>query len=370
MSITKTATPPPSFYADLGSLNQLKRQANQQDPQALQQVAQQFEQLFLSMLTKSMRAANEHLGSADNPFNSSEVRFYQDMLDSQLTGQIAGQRGIGLADVLVRQLSQQLHVQAHPPEDEDRPNARTVSQAEQLLQRAFDPSGRSLYVPITQGSAAAEAPTGQRLLTTAQAQPARAIDPSLAPWLTVTPHAEQASAAAVPDPFAVTDASFDSPQQFIQALLPIAEHSAARLGVDPRVLVAQAALETGWGRHVIAKPEGGSSFNLFNIKADGRWPGDKVSTDTLEYRQGVALQERAYFRAYQDYQHSFNDYVDFIQNNPRYQAALQAVADPGEYLQQLQAAGYATDPNYAQKIHAIYQQRLATVDGTQPIKEG
>ena len=147
---------------------------------------------------------------------------------------------------------------------------------------------------------------------------------------------------------------FDTPQQFVETLLPLAESVAAELGVDPKVLLAQSALETGWGRHLIQRSEGGSSHNLFNIKADSRWSGDKAFVGTVEFRDGVAQQERSAFRVYESYEQSFRDYAEFLKGSSRYQQALEQAGDPYRYLRGLQQAGYATDPEYADKISRIF----------------
>ena len=139
----------------------------------------------------------------------------------------------------------------------------------------------------------------------------------------------------------------------MRTLWPHASEAAARLGLPPEALLAQAALETGWGRHVIRRADGGSSHNLFGIKADGRWQGERASTQTLEYVDGVAVRVRDHFRAYASHADSFNDYVDFLQRNPRYRDALQRTGDAAAYFSALQAAGYATDPAYATKIQRI-----------------
>ena len=124
------------------------------------------------------------------------------------------------------------------------------------------------------------------------------------------------------------------------------------MGIDPAVLVAQSALETGWGKKVIQADQG-SSFNLFGIKADGRWDGKAATVSTVEFRDGLAVLEKASFRAYDSLSGSFNDYVDFLKSNPRYQQALDKVSDNKEFLAELQDAGYATDPKYAEKILGI-----------------
>jgi flagellar protein FlgJ len=135
--------------------------------------------------------------------------------------------------------------------------------------------------------------------------------------------------------------------------LPAAEKAAAQLKLAPEALLAQAALETGWGKHVMRHADGSSSHNLFGIKAGGRWDGDKVRVATLEYRDGVAMRTREDFRAYDSWEESFQDYVRFVSGNPRYAEALQASSDAGTYFERLQAAGYATDPAYAEKINRI-----------------
>ena len=104
---------------------------------------------------------------------------------------------------------------------------------------------------------------------------------------------------------------------------------------------------------MIRHPDGNSSHNLFNIKADRRWDGESVAKSTLEYRDGVAAKEVARFRAYESFEASFDDYVNFLQSNPRYAEALRRTDDPKQFVRALQDAGYATDPAYARKIGNI-----------------
>lgn len=144
-------------------------------------------------------------------------------------------------------------------------------------------------------------------------------------------------------------------QQFIEDLWPYANKVAQELDIEPEAMIAQAALETGWGQRMSRDQQGASSLNLFGIKADSRWQGDHVKVSTLEYSQGIASREQASFRAYESRQESMADYARFLQDNPRYQKALAAGGDGEQFVQELQQAGYATDPAYAIKISAIMQ---------------
>jgi flagellar protein FlgJ len=143
------------------------------------------------------------------------------------------------------------------------------------------------------------------------------------------------------------------PTDFVRSLWPHAEAAARELGVDPRAIVAQAALETGWGSRQIRDEAGRSANNLFGIKADGRWTGRRATVTTLEYEGGLPVPQRAQFRAYDSIAAGVADYVRFVKDNPRYRDALAAGQDGTGYAAGLQAAGYATDPRYAEKISGI-----------------
>ncbi|HPE80576.1 MAG TPA: flagellar assembly peptidoglycan hydrolase FlgJ [Gammaproteobacteria bacterium] len=278
-------------YTDFSGLAALRARAREDKDAALDEVSRQFESLFLQMMLKSMRDASLGGGLMD----SKQSEFYRDMYDKQIAVDMAQKQGIGLADVLKRQLGGGISAQYSDLSPEE-----------------------YLGMPIT-------------------ARPVNGAD-----------------AATVARRSVDTPAAFDgSPEAFVDALWPVAEQAAAKINLPPEALLAQAALETGWGRHVMQHGTGDSSHNLFGIKADSRWQGDKVMVSTLEYRDGVALNTRANFRAYESFEHSFSDYVDFVRRNPRYQQALAQTNDPKAYFSALQEAGYATDPAYAQKIQRI-----------------
>jgi peptidoglycan hydrolase FlgJ len=140
---------------------------------------------------------------------------------------------------------------------------------------------------------------------------------------------------------------------FVALLAPHAANAAQRLGVSPRALIAQAALESGWGRHVMRHPDGRSSHNYFGVKADSRWAGEAVHVPTTEFIDGRAVTVDAAFRSYDSAAEAFDDYVDFVAGNPRYEGVLADGGDEVNFARELARAGYATDPDYAEKIVAI-----------------
>jgi flagellar protein FlgJ len=292
-------------YLDQNSLNHVKAMGRADDPQALKEVAKKFEAIFVQQMLKNMRAANE-VFAEDSYFNSNEMKFHQDMYDQQMSLNLTSGRGLGLADALYEQMARAYGIAA----DEQSQSGNQSVNINGLSNQPQNPFA---------------------LNNTFIKAPKEPISP--------------ASGGKT--------ASFQNPAEFIAVLKPYAEKAAAELNLDSDVLLAQAALETGWGRHVIHTQRGDNSFNLFNIKAGSGWDGDKVNVNTLEYAQGVAQQERADFRRYASYAESFSDYVNFLQTNPRYQQALAVGEDATSYADELQKAGYATDPAYAEKIKNI-----------------
>ncbi len=376
-----------SVYTDLHGLQSLKKGANPEDPESLRAVAKQFEGMMLSMMMKSMREANAAF-EQDGYFNSNETRFYRDMFDQQLTLDMANNGGVGLTDVLVRQLSKQAPNTVPPLEDRGAPPAlQRLSRLDRLdrldrLQpdseaRGTPDAGLELNAsPVrikplperSQPETTAEQfmdAVGERIVSAARTvrelavragdEASRRVHDVIDELPQVTP---ASLGSMVKDAFKAADdaasaaKTFSSPAEFVKKLYPLAEHAAEQIGVDPKALLAQAALETGWGKHVIRSGDD-SSYNLFGIKADRRWAGERQAVQTLEYRDGVAEKVRDAFRSYQSYAESFMDYARFLQENPRYEQALSAASDPSAYFDALQEAGYATDPQYSRKIQRI-----------------
>jgi len=148
-------------------------------------------------------------------------------------------------------------------------------------------------------------------------------------------------------------ADFLNPQDFVDRLLPLAQNTADELGIDPRHLVAQAALETGWGAHLMFDQKGNNSHNLFGIKADSTWKGERVSIESLEVVDGVATQERSQFKVYPSYEDAIRDYGDKLTGNARYTDVLATGRDIDRFSRGLQLGGYATDPEYANKLTSV-----------------
>lgn len=303
MANTKSQLEMSRSVHDLGSLDTLRSAAKSGDKGALEEAAKQFEAIFVQMLLKSMRKAQEAIADKDSPFNSEQVKFYRDMHDQQLATDLSTNGSIGLADIIVQQMGIHDHV---TPASAVRSNGdlSTLNRNQVLMRQRAEDAGLGAFSPDTSNN---------------------------------------------------KRAAFDSPKDFVEGLYPQAIAAAEKLNIDPKALLAQAAVETGWGKYVIHQGNGNSSHNLFGIKADKRWDGEKAVVDTLEYVNHVPEKQQAAFRSYQDFGSSLNDYAEFIQGNPRYRQATEQSHSPDKYFNALQEAGYATDPVYAEKVMSVYQ---------------
>jgi flagellar protein FlgJ len=147
----------------------------------------------------------------------------------------------------------------------------------------------------------------------------------------------------------------DTIQGFVDKLRPYAEAVAQKMGVPAQYLIAQAGLETGWGKSQPRGSDGAPSMNLFGIKATTAWKGGVTRAVTTEYAGGQATKTVEPFRAYGSYADSFQDFAKLLQNSRRYASALANTHDAGKYASSLQQAGYATDPHYAEKLTRAIQ---------------
>lgn len=307
------------FYLDFGALSKLRLESKEGSDQSKKAAVQQFEALFLQMMLKSMRGA----GFGDPLFDSQQMKMSMEMFDKQIAMNIAKNGGLGLSDLI-----------------EDQLGFGTTTKQEEKADPAM---GLSEYmknqvpvVPIMEVSKVDEVFSSD-------------LEQTL-PVKEITSDTNQHSATVQKSDVSTT---FETPAQFVSVLWDQADKVAREKNLNTNGIIAQAALETGWGKHIIRHPDGTSSNNLFGIKADKRWAGDKVTTQTLEFENGVMTQKTATFRSYQSLEESVEDFVAFLESNPRYRDVLQHGKDAQKYVNLLQQAGYATDPDYATKIENI-----------------
>lgn len=280
---------------DAQALNGLKRDAAS-DPQGnLKQVAQQVEGMFVQMMLKSMRAALPQ----DGILSSDQSRLYTSMYDQQIAQQMS-QKGLGLADMMVKQMS----------------NTNAV------------PSETAGTSPMALDDEVLRTLPNQAL--------------------------EQTLRRAVPKAPSAAPLSLNN-GNFVARLSTPARVVSQQSGIPHQLIVAQAALESGWGQREIPAADGSPSYNLFGIKAGGSWDGPVTEITTTEFEQGAAKKIKAKFRVYGSYVEAMADYVKLLTNNPRY-AGVANARSPEQAAQALQQAGYATDPQYASKLVSVIQQ--------------
>ncbi len=302
---------------DVQGVDALRRTVRTSPQEGMKQASRQFEVMFMQMMLKSMRDATPTEGM----FGSQQEKMYTSMLDQQLAQNLSG-RGLGLAEAMFAQLK------------------RTSGEEPAPTHAGAMPADR---LP---GAPGAMAPQASWLPRAGAAEPvAVGAKPDLAVYETATAQATL-SRSALPQAHV---------EQFVSRMLPAAQRASQASGVPAQLIMAQAALESGWGRREIRMEDGSSSFNVFGIKADRSWKGAVAETSTTEYVDGVAQKSRAVFRAYGSYEEAFSDYARFLTTNPRYANVL-ATSNPAEAAHGLQQAGYATDPAYGGKLVRIMKQ--------------
>lgn len=295
---------------DTKGLGELKQSAKAGSPEALKTAATQFEAMFINMMMKSMRDATPQDGMLD----SQQTKTFTSMLDQQMSQNLA-KRGIGLADVLIRQLTTQAA------------NAQALA------------IGGDQNVPTSNAMPAPLA--ADQLLKTPGALLAPSPAPAIAPAGAVSSRQQSPHVRA-----------------FQEKLGAEAEAASRATGIPAKFMLGQAALESGWGKREIKHADGSASHNLFGIKAGPGWKGKVATAVTTEYVGGVPQTRVEKFRAYDSYADGFKDYARLISKNPRYEKVLASAGDAASFARGLQNAGYATDPNYAAKLSRIITHSL------------
>jgi flagellar protein FlgJ len=319
---------------DANNLSALRQSAKQNSPEAIKAAAKQFEALFMNMVMKSMRDATPQ----DGMFDSEQTKMYTSMLDQQISQTLAN-RGVGLADALVRQLSNN---KGGAPLVTDK-DAQTGTEAD-----AIQSSGKAN-------------PTRQAQIAAFQEQMRMQLD-------------DASADSGIPSQFLVPATPFDPVQAaqfsksnakqahvraFEDRLASSAEEASRMSGIPAKFMLGQAALESGWGKHEIKNADGTPSHNLFGIKASAGWKGKVVQAATTEYVNGVPKTKIEKFRAYDSYADAFKDYASLLSKNPRYENVIASAKDAVGFAKGLQRAGYATDPNYAAKLTRILKQSFS-----------
>lgn len=326
-----------SIFSDLQSLNGIRKQAAVDSRGAIKAAAKEFEAFFMNMMLKSMRQAGEVMGG-DSLFGSEQEKMFIGMLDEQMSVELSQKGSLGIADLMVRNL-----LGENAAVDSNNLSGQ-INHAPKSIAYHVEPESDidevdlqiKIEKQITNSKVAEKTFTKVSELESSQVQKIKAshLDKIVRP--------EKKSL-------------FEDAADFINQLLPQAKKAAELIGLDPKLLIAQAALETGWGKYIMHDNHGRPSHNLFGIKTNSEWQGESVKIDTLEVENGEFVKTKDNFRMYESFEKSFADYVDFLQSNPRYQAALDVVNDAKQFVKSLQSAGYATDPNYANKILRIFK---------------
>ena len=298
---------------DVQGVDELRRTARSSPQEGMKQASKQFEVMFMNMVLKSMREATP----SDGMFSSQSEKMYTSMLDQQLSQNLSG-RGLGLADAMYAQLSRMT-------------GGDGSAQAGGLPMQPMFPGGPGAVAPKSFPLPQAYAPAAGR------------VDLSVY---------EEATAQATLSRSALPQAHVEA---FVSRMLPAAQRASEASGVPAQLIMAQAALESGWGKREIRMEDGSTSFNVFGIKADRSWKGPVAESATTEFVNGAPQKTRAAFRAYGSYDEAFADYAKFLSNNPRYSGVV-ATRDPAEAAHGLQRAGYATDPEYGGKLVRIMKQ--------------
>ena len=313
----------PGIASDGADLTALRRSGKADSPEALHAAAQQFEGLFMNMVMKSMRDATPQ----DGPFDSHDTATFTSMMDQQLSQHLS-QKGIGVADAMLKQLMRNQGMQVS--------GANGANGAGGLAGMANALGGGS---------------GGDEGQTAALNALAKAYGNAQANGQLAMGKGYSANSALTPP--LKGDGSSPKVDAFVDKLAGPAQAASAATGIPARFIIGQAALESGWGKSEIKKADGTTSHNVFGIKATKDWTGKTVSTLTTEYVHGKPQRVVEKFRAYDSYQEAMTDYASLLKGNPRYAQVINSAHDVKGFANGMQRAGYATDPHYAKKLMSI-----------------
>lgn len=305
------------FAYDFSGLNQLKRNAATGATDSVKQVAQQFESLFINMMMQSMRKAVPEGGL----FDRSTSQLFTSMFDQQIAQQAAG-KGFGLANVIAKQLTQ-----SQPTSGNIKPqfNGNNSQPNLQLAKSLFSDNKAAVSAQAI----------GQMLYHNHKAN-----------------SAAKATTNALVFKNEQTNSEKDYVTEFIIEWLEPAKQASKASGIPYEVIIAQAALETGWGQKQIKTTDNNVSHNYFGIKATTSWQGESTRLTTQEFVNNKMIKIQDDFKVYQSKQHALTDYLNLLTKSPRYRAVAIA-PDARAAAKALQAAQYATDPNYSDKLIQI-----------------
>lgn len=301
--INASPAPANALGLDARSLDGLRSRAGQDPRAASREAAVQMETQFMQMVLKSMRDATL---KADESATGREQ--FTSMLDTQLARAFAGKPG-GLAEMIEKQLSAQM---------------KNLPAAALQPGTGVDVQGAARALGVQAGAPAVPAPAATGAVRSARGNPAQ--------------------------------------DEFLQRMLPHAQAAERATGVPASFILGQAALESGWGRGEIRRGDGGTSHNLFGIKATRGWQGEVAAARTTEYEGGQPVRQVAKFRSYGSYAEAFTDYARMLLNSPRYGDAVRTASAAGTaegFASAMQRAGYATDPHYATKLARTINHTLA-----------
>jgi flagellar protein FlgJ len=311
------------FALDVQGFDTMRAQANASPQQGLKAAAKQFDSVFTQMMLKSMRDATP----SDSPFDSKDGDNFTSMLDQQLA-QNLGSKGIGVADMMLKQLMRTAGGQAG-------------GGAAGLGAGSLNPGGDS---SANAGNMAAMNAMAKAYANAQGAKGAASLEGA---------KGYTADSALAPP---AHGAGSDKVNAFVDRLAAPAQAASAATGIPARFIIGQAALESGWGKREIKNANGTTSHNIFGVKAGNDWTGKTTTATTTEYVNGHPTRKVETFRAYDSYEDALTDYASVLKSNPRYAPVVTASRDAAGFAHGMQKAGYATDPQYAKKLISIMRQ--------------